>query len=163
MSTSSTRRPCPRDQRRELLAHQGYVCAYCAEPFGSVIRKRGRRTITSVHYDHAVPFAYLNANPRWNWVAACNICNQIKGAKLFDSISEIRLHILGIRDKRNDTLDWVPPVSSEEDPESWANAFSAYLSSVPTDVEVDDWPASEYRPQPVKRGKKAKGPWPWSK
>jgi len=92
--------------------------------------KRAKLSVTVVHYDHAVPFAYLNSNPRWNWVAACNICNLIKGDKMFHSIQEIRMHVLAVRERRRHVLAWVPPVSSEQDPERWAVAFASFLAEL---------------------------------
>jgi 5-methylcytosine-specific restriction endonuclease McrA len=137
------RRACPADHKRELLTDQGYVCIYCAETFGSVVRRARGLTVTSVHYDHAVPLAYLNANPRWNWVAACSVCNQIKHAKMFRSIPEIRFHVLERREKTGRKVEWLAPVSSEYDPERWAIAFATYLSI------LSYWDAEKVKASPV--------------
>lgn len=168
MSANPVRSRAAQSIKDELLEQQGYVCIYCAEPFGSVVRKRnGGYTVTSVHFDHAIPLAYLNANPRWNWVAACNICNMIKGSKMFHTIAEIRMHILGIRDARNQNVAWLAPVSCEEDPEKWAAAFSSYLAGFGVfEREIEDVPFDINPPKPKKPRagqKRVKGPWPWSK
>lgn len=123
------RRACPKDHARELLAQQGYVCVYCAEPFGSVVKRR-KLSVTMVNYDHAIPLAFLNSNPRWNWVAACNVCNAIKGSKMFASIHEIRMHVLEYRDTHRHQTVWVPPVSCEENPQRWAEAFATFLTTL---------------------------------
>jgi hypothetical protein len=128
---SKTRRKCPTDRKRWLLNHQRFVCAYCAIPFGSVVLRRGRLSLTSVHFDHFVPHAYLNNNPVGNWVAACNVCNSIKSSLMFDSVEQAAYHITTMWLVKKYSIQWLAPVSSEEDPERWAVKFSGYLASMP--------------------------------
>lgn len=185
MSDNGVRRACPADHKRELLDQQGFVCIYCAEPFGSIVRRRGKLILTVAHCDHAVPLAYLNANPRWNWVVACNLCNTVKGSKVFHSISEVRAYVLGVRDRRNDVMAWLAPVSSEQDPTRWAVSFATYLSNLGyfDSEQVQRSPAlkttrfktalgtalSDMRSVlghdangTIAWSSTAKGPWPWS-
>jgi hypothetical protein len=137
--TLRTARRRPRNERqRNLLAGQEYLCFYCTIPFGSVVSKRGRFVLTVVNYDHVLPFALLNANPDGNWVAACQICNQIKGSHVFQSIPEAREHVLEVRTKRRLQVEWLAPFSSEEYPERWAISFSGYLARLPIGLTVGE-------------------------
>ena len=82
--------------KREILRHQNHQCIYC----GTSLNKKGIR----LHFDHFVPFVYIEASERGDLVASCNICNQIKGCLLFNSIQEARIYIIQKRESKK--LDW---------------------------------------------------------
>jgi hypothetical protein len=46
-----------------------------------------------LEWDHKVPFSFLQANPRENWAAACNICNSLKGNLHFADLQEAREYL----------------------------------------------------------------------
>lgn len=160
---SETRKRCDRDRQKSILRSQGYVCGYCAVPFGSVIRKRNRMLVSAVHFDHMVPFAYLGKNPTGNWIAACNFCNQTKADKLFSSLAEARAYVLDARDRRGDAVEWFAPVSCEEDPERWAVLFASFLTRIDPLESVDREEEPAPKPKPTrarhKRRNFPKGPW----
>lgn len=133
----ANRRACPKDRIAELLRQQGYVCGYCAVPFGSVIRHHGRMKLSACHIDHMVPLAYLNTNPTGNWIAACNFCNQVKSDHLFHSLAEARTYILERRDARGDTVEWFADVSCEQDPRRWAIKFASFLTRIDPTESVE--------------------------
>lgn len=129
--TRRVRRQCPTVVRRALLARQDFLCAYCAVPFGSVVRKRGRLILTAVQFDHMVPLAWTQTNPDDNWAAACNICNQLKGALLFRTIADLVTYLEVTKELRGISVTWWAPVSSEKDPHGWAVKFGSYLAGLP--------------------------------
>jgi hypothetical protein len=47
------------------------------------------------------------------------------------------LHVIGVREQRGDTVAWWPPISSEEDPERWAVAFSGFLARFSEFEEIE--------------------------
>jgi len=82
--------------RREILAKQNNRCLYCDLPFGTEILRTGRkgRLVTlRLNWDHFIPYAYCLNNPHDNWVAACHVCNGIKGPRIFDTIADARRYI----------------------------------------------------------------------
>jgi len=78
------RRRFPSKQVRDaILGQQGHHCFYCEQEFGSVYARNNRELVRRVNWDHFLPFAYLQSNPSANWVAACNVCNQLKQSRIF--------------------------------------------------------------------------------
>lgn len=77
----------------ELLNRQGYKCFWCNREFDSLIVKDGKETILRIHYDHIIPFSYLQGNPRNNWCASCHVCNSMKSNKMFKTEKEIRSYL----------------------------------------------------------------------
>jgi hypothetical protein len=122
------RRRCPDYIQQPTLQRQGYRCLYCGVPFGSVLRRGARSIITSVVWDHRVPYAYLGRNPVGNWRAACATCNSIKSDLIFINLVAIRRHIRQKWIEKNIHLIWTPDVSCEEDPQAWATEFARYLT-----------------------------------
>jgi 5-methylcytosine-specific restriction endonuclease McrA len=53
----------------------------------------GRPKVLSPVWDHLVPYVYGYDNSDDNFVAACQICNNIKSSKLFSSLEEAREYI----------------------------------------------------------------------
>ena len=96
---SGKRRPPPLWARRLQLAKQENRCFYCDWEFGSWVAKRSRPVRLRVVWDHWVPYAYLQANPALNFVAACQLCNGLKRSDMFESVEEAR-RIIGKRRDR---------------------------------------------------------------
>jgi 5-methylcytosine-specific restriction endonuclease McrA len=93
--TASNRRRLPTGPTRaKVMDAQGGRCLYCECLFGATIR-RGRRTVClRLNWDHFVPYSYCRSNAESNWVAACHVCNGIKGPRLFNTVAEARKYIL---------------------------------------------------------------------
>ena len=53
----------------------------------------GRMRRTTIHWDHKVPYAYTGCNEAKNMAAACNICNCLKGSRVFESVEEARAYL----------------------------------------------------------------------
>ncbi len=131
MGREGARKVCPTALKITLIEEQQGLCAYCLVPFGSVIQYGRRHKLSVIHFDHFVPFAYTNGNAAGNWVAACNFCNLIKGAKMFDDLAEAREYITDRWIHKRMYLSWEAPVSSELDPYRWAIKFGTFLASLP--------------------------------
>lgn len=99
---SAQRRPPPAKIRRAILLAQRGCCYYCEKAFGAIVLRRGRPIRLRLHWDHYVPFAYLNTNPEENWRAACHVCNSAKGSSVFMDLSldEVRRRVLSERTRR---------------------------------------------------------------
>ena len=97
--------------------------------FGSVYYINGKFTIITVHWDHIVPYSYLRANPKNNWAAACQLCNKLKGDKIFTYMYVLKDFLKKRMEYKYSILEaFVPSVSNEEDPETWAREFARYIS-----------------------------------
>lgn len=80
--------------KRTQLLKQGHRCFYCGTKFGEwFMRKTKLCRITPV-WDHVLPFIYSFNNNSENFVAACQLCNSIKGPKVFDSITEAKEYVI---------------------------------------------------------------------
>lgn len=90
----SVRKLPPIADRRRVLLEQDYRCFYCLRSFGAMVTrfKDGERhTVTLRHcWDHLVPWVYGQNNYPYNFVAACQVCNSIKAAHIYQSIEEAR-------------------------------------------------------------------------
>src|SRR5690554_5646428 len=86
------RRPSKK-MREAILARQDGRCMYCGNKFGWVVRKGNRLVTLRLNWDHFVPYAFCGNNPADNWIAACHVCNGIKGATMFASVVEAQLFI----------------------------------------------------------------------
>jgi len=75
------------------LVRQADRCFYCFMHFGSWVLWRNKDQRLIIHWDHYVPFAYLQTNPTEDFVAACQICNAVKHAKLFQTVQEARQYV----------------------------------------------------------------------
>ena len=76
-------------QQRELLEKQENKCFYCGRELGSMYERDGKIKYLRTHFDHRLPFSYLQGNPEEIFVAACHICNSIKSNKMFHSREEV--------------------------------------------------------------------------
>ncbi len=83
------KRPSKRRQS-EMLELQKNKCLYCLMPFGSVVTRGGLRTILAVRWDHRIPFSISGSCSDFEFIAACQICNGLKGTKIFNSLREAR-------------------------------------------------------------------------
>ncbi len=87
MSEASGRRKGPSIKiQKELIRRQRNKCFYCDKEIGTYYVRNNVVRKTTVHYDHFLPFSYLQDNPYDNWVMACNICNLIKSSKVFENM-----------------------------------------------------------------------------
>jgi 5-methylcytosine-specific restriction endonuclease McrA len=80
------RRKPPKRIQAAIVAEYGWRCRYCSRPVG-------RNAQLPAEWDHFIPYSYGHDNPDDNWVLACRACNAIKGAKMFESITEAREYI----------------------------------------------------------------------
>ena len=70
------------------------LCFWCFREFGTAVKHRRRGWIVlTKHIDHASPYSYSRNNSKSNLVTACNLCNQWKGSRVFDSDDECRAYL----------------------------------------------------------------------
>ncbi len=76
-------------EQRSILAEQEDRCAYCNWRFGSLVldKKTMKTRPLRVEWDHVTPYSFSRSNS-CEYVAACQICNQIKASFVFDTFSE---------------------------------------------------------------------------
>lgn len=101
------RKRLPKKVRESILKRQGHRCIYCGVSFDDFyMRKRtGKIHKYKIHFDHFVSWNYSRNNHKDNFVAACNVCNLIKGDKYFPTMEETRKYILSKRHKHADVVD----------------------------------------------------------
>jgi hypothetical protein len=80
------RRYPPLTLRTKILEKQGERCFYCDRLLGSIAYRKGQAVTLRTQWDHFAPFAYTQRSPHDGWVAACHVCNGIKGALVFQTI-----------------------------------------------------------------------------
>jgi len=98
MSQAQDRRKGPNAAERQIILElQSNRCLYCDMLFGSAVERRGRLIFLKVNWDHFVPFAYSQNNYAYNFVAACQICNGIKGSNTFKTLDEAKVYVMTIR------------------------------------------------------------------
>lgn len=140
----ATRRGPRHLTKKQLLAEFGYCCAYCDYPFGTLLGNG--RGVTTVQWDHLVPYSWLLANPEHNFVPACRLCNSIKSATLFHSLGEARAYVLEGWELRSQPVLWVPSISNLQDPKRWATEYASYLCGRYEKSDSTDPTAHRYRP-----------------
>jgi hypothetical protein len=91
--TAGRRQPPPLQFRRAQLALQDNRCFYCNRPFHRIVWRGTRSMRLRIEWDHMAPFAYLQSNPLHNFVAACHVCNRLKGDYCFDTIEEACFYV----------------------------------------------------------------------
>jgi hypothetical protein len=113
----------------ELVAKQGHLCAYCRLPFGAVIRHPGRagQTIQSATGDHFVPHSYTSSDRKF--VAACQVCNQIKNDTIFSDMSTARAYITQRRRAKGLVVIFIPETPITRDSTKWGREYAAWLSA----------------------------------
>ena len=90
------RRQPTEEEKREILETQENRCLYCQKAFGSAVIRKEKLVWLRVTWDHLVPFCYSQNNYRYNFVAACQICNGVKGSLMFATVDEARTHVLSL-------------------------------------------------------------------
>jgi uncharacterized protein with NRDE domain len=80
--------------KKLILFIQDNKCLYCKRPLGDYYVKNGEQFYrrTTAEFDHLNPFI-ICGNDLANIVAACNLCNGIKHAKIFNTLIETMKHI----------------------------------------------------------------------
>ncbi len=82
------------DERQAILQAQGGRCFYCGTLFGDVARcPRREPLILRATWDHVEPFAWQGNNQTLNFVAACSVCNGIKGSRMFETTDQARYFV----------------------------------------------------------------------
>lgn len=66
--------------RFQVLQRDGFTCRYCG----------GRPPAVKLHVDHIVPRAQGGSDDTENLIAACNVCNQGKAARVIMGIDQER-------------------------------------------------------------------------
>lgn len=118
--------------RFELALAAGFACAYCLVKFGSVVTRPGRGdALTRLEADHVIPVSWTGREyDRPNLVAACQVCNNLKNATVFDSITNARRFIDREWVRCHYAVVWSPTRSNFEDPEGWAMEYSRYMRAI---------------------------------
>lgn len=88
------RRHPPTSTKKRLLEEQNHCCFYCERRFGSRVVYKNKERVLSLRWDHIVPWVYSQDNRPQNFIAACQICNGVKLAKMFDSIEDLKIYVL---------------------------------------------------------------------
>jgi len=100
LSTNTARRKPSKRRQRKILEFQESKCIYCGKPFGTMYIRKGKILYTRVHFDHLIPFSYTLSCEDIEFVAACNICNNIKSNKMFETIKEVFYYVEHNRKKK---------------------------------------------------------------
>lgn len=84
------------EDKVETLEVQGYRCIYCNIPFGSIVYRGGLELgyLELVpEFDHFDPVAWEDRGVG-NIVAACQVCNRLKGSNRFGSLLSAQIHTM---------------------------------------------------------------------
>lgn len=87
-------------KKKEILDKQKNRCFYCDLLFNTMYYHNKKFLFLRIHFDHFIPFAYLQNDGKDNFVAACNICNGIKGSLMFESKEDIIAYVTYHRKKK---------------------------------------------------------------
>jgi len=109
---NNQRRRPTQNEINKIIEIQGDRCLYCDLPIGTSYFYKGNLFLTKKHYDHLAPFAYTNQN-KLNFVLSCNICNSIKGSKVFKTVEDIYHYVNYTRRKKGYTYHKDMPSMSE--------------------------------------------------
>lgn len=95
--------------KRRILAEQDNRCIYCGAVLDGLAwnRRKVKYFDIRINFDHFICWKYSRDSHKANIVAACHICNGLKGSKYFDTVEAAREFILERRIKKG----WV----NEED------------------------------------------------
>jgi 5-methylcytosine-specific restriction endonuclease McrA len=85
--------------QKKILEVQNKKCLYCEKQFGDLYMKNGKVRQLKIQWDHLIPYSYSKEN-KFNFVAACNICNQIKSNKIFNTVEEVFHYVRYHREKK---------------------------------------------------------------
>jgi hypothetical protein len=84
--------------QERIIIEQTGRCAYCNASLGE----------QPIHWDHFIPYVYLQNNPNDNWVAACKPCNQSKKARIFSSEADLGAFCLEMVSRHGSLADGWP-------------------------------------------------------
>lgn len=99
-SNQSRKKPSFKRQA-EISKLQDNKCFYCNKEFGTPYFYEGKVRYTVLHWDHLIPYSYCKQNK--DFVAACNICNSLKGNLIFDTVEEAFYYVEHRRKKKGYT------------------------------------------------------------
>lgn len=83
----------PAYTKEKLLMLYDYSCAYCCKSYGAIVLYKNEPTMVTLSWDHAVPFSFSYDNRPTNYLPACQICNAVKGNKMFNTIEEVQEYV----------------------------------------------------------------------
>ena len=88
--------------KNKILDLQKHKCIICGVDFKANLfyRKKTRYYKVKIEYDHFIPRSFIPNNEINNIHAMCNLCNQYKGSKMFDTISDAAKYIIAKRENR---------------------------------------------------------------
>jgi hypothetical protein len=146
----------------DILEDQGNRCLYCGLEFGYAVWRRIYGTVwLEVHWDHRVPYSYLQTNPDSNWIAACQLCNGYKSSLMFATLEEIRSYIVRrARSHHHDPMPlWDYRGNFDPTPVIPARPLEDEITEEIDEIEAEVWLADdnenevEYIPTPIIRRK----------
>lgn len=120
-----------------MLIEQRGCCLYCFLPLDSVVYRHGKSVALELNWEHFKPYAYLQSNPRGNWVAACQICNRIKSDLHFGDLDEAREHITQRRTELGYTTErpnWYDSEVTEKTEETENEDVKSETGLIPVDT-----------------------------
>lgn len=91
--------------QKAILEEQKNRCFYCQFEFGTIFRRHNKPFALKLNWDHFIPYSYSLANATDNWVAACHICNGIKGCLVFSTADRARTFVNERREAKGYVLD----------------------------------------------------------
>ena len=94
--------------QRKILSKQNNRCIYCGVRFGGLVARRSENITVLLEWDHFIPFSYSQNNSASNFLASCQICNQIKSSQVFDSIEDAKSYIMEQRKTKGYENNSVP-------------------------------------------------------
>lgn len=91
--------------KRQTLDAQGGRCIYCDGEFGSYVYIGIKPKKLKINWDHFVAWSFDGNNEARNFVAACQVCNMIKGNKYFPDVVSAKEYICEKRRNKNIQTD----------------------------------------------------------
>lgn len=139
------RRPRAR-VRRKLLRMQHERCAYCLLTFGSLVRRRSRVEQLRVTWDHRVPFALSQSSSDREFIAACQICNRLKGAIVFETLEDARTFISIRRIRKGWKVASMAEATTTDEWAEWEGRLVTFQSPSGFTLEIAEEVLEEYGP-----------------
>lgn len=87
--------PTPTEKRKVAL-RQRNRCFYCDRIFGTFVmdlRRNKKLVALKITMDHMTPFSFKQNNSKVNYVGACQQCNALKSALVFNTVEEAQIHV----------------------------------------------------------------------
>ena len=88
--TNKRNRPASAAKKESLRRQQHNKCAYCDNEFGTHILYKSRSVVLTPQVDHFVPFTYTKVHAEDNMKLSCQLCNNVKNDKVYDTLSDAR-------------------------------------------------------------------------